>query len=128
LPIVNERLHSSISFDFEDKTWIPDIKYVNSIIVNNNNVIEPNELFAINVRIPKKSDEEDEEFSINFDLKLGNNNLLELKLPCNFKFILSALKISIECCNYKLIIKDNELYLGTIFLEENEIIDFKVRC
>ena len=128
LSIVNEKLHPSISFEIDDKTGLPDTKYVNSIIVNNNNVIEPNELFAINVRIPKKSDEEDEEFSINFDLKLGNNNLLELKLPCNFKFILSALKISIECCNYKLIIKDNELHLGTTYLEENEIIDFKVRC
>lgn len=100
LSIVNEKLHLSISFEIDDKTGLLDIKYVNSIIVNNN-AIEPNELFAINVRFSKKSDEKDEEFSINFDLKLGNFNLLKLKLPCNFKFILSALKISFEFCNYK---------------------------
>lgn len=40
--------------------------------------------------------------------------------------MLSALKVRIECYNYKLIIKDNELYLGTKSLEENETIQFKI--
>ena len=78
--------------------------------------------------MPKKEKEEDENFEINFDLKLGNNNLSELILPCSFKFILSSLKIRIECFNYKLIIIDNELKLGTLFLEEKEIINFKLKC
>lgn len=42
--------------------------------------------------------------------------------------MLSALKVRIECYNYKLIIKDNELYLGTKSLEENETIQFKLKC
>ena len=64
LSIVNEKLHPSISFEIDGETGLPNTKYENSIIVNNNNEIEPNELFAINVRLPKKYVEGDEEFLI----------------------------------------------------------------
>jgi len=37
LSIVNEKLYPSISFEIDDKTGLPDTKFANSIIVNNNN-------------------------------------------------------------------------------------------
>ena len=126
LSIINEKLYPSISFPINEITSLPDKKFEKLIIINKE--IEKNELFSIGIKLPKKEEETEEEFDINFDLKIGNNNLTELKIPCSFKFILSSLKLTIECLNYKLLIKDNELNLGTLFLEENEVIDFKIKC
>jgi hypothetical protein len=92
------------------------------------NEIEPNELFVITIKIPNKTEENDEQIDIKFDLCIGNNNLKEVILPCNFNFILSSLKIKIKCLNYNLIMHNDEIILGTNFLEENEIIQFEVKC
>ena len=97
-------------------------------IIDIKNEIEANELFTLNIKIPKKTQVDDEEFDIKFNLCLGNNKLSEIKIPCNFNFILSSLKIKIECLNYDIIINNNELFLGTTYLDENEIIKFKVTC
>ena len=127
LSIINEKLYSSISFDLSQETGTPETKYEKNIIINNE--IQPNELFPIAIKLPKKTKEEDEDCEINFTLKLGNDKISELELPCSFKFILSSLKISIESLNYKLLIKDREdreLHLCTTFIEEKEIITFKI--
>ena len=124
LSIINEKLYPTIDFPIGDN-GLPNTKF--DKIINIKNEIEPNELFSINIKIPKKNEEDDEEFDIKFKLKLGNTNLSELELPCNFKFILSSLKVKIECIDYTLIIKDDELFLGTKSLEENETIRFKVK-
>ena len=126
LSIINQKLYPSITFEINEETGLPETKYDKNIIINNE--IEPNELFSINIKMPEKKEKDDEEFEFTFKLKLTNDNLSELILPFSFKFILSSLQIRIECFNYKLIIQDNELQLGSLFLEENEKISFKVEC
>ena len=124
LSMVNEKLFTKKEFPV-DKNGLADIKYEKIIDIKNE--IEPNELFAINIKIPKKTLVEDEEFKIKFDLVLGNNNLSEIKIPCDFNFMLSSLKIKLECLDYDIIINNDELFLGTAFLDENESIRFKVK-
>ena len=104
----------------------PDKKYEKYIRINEE--IKPNSLFSINLKIPQKNEKEDEKIDIKFNLKLVNDNLKELLLPCSFSFILCSLRIKIECSQYKLIIENNGLTLGTKFLEENEIINFNLEC
>ena len=125
LSMINEKLSQRKEFPI-GKNGLPNIKYEKIIDIKNE--IEANELFAINIKIPKKTQVEDEEFEIKFDLCLGNNNLSEIKIPCDFIFILSSLKIKIECLDYDIIINNDELFLGTAFLNENESIKFKVKC
>ena len=126
LSIINQKLYPSITFEINEETGLPETKYDKNIIINNK--IQPNELFLINIKMPEKKEKDDEEFEFNFRLKLANDNLSELILPCSLKFILSSLQIKIECFNYKLIIQDNELHLGALIFEENEKISFKVEC
>ena len=124
LSMVNEKLMAkSIPINTEE---LSEFKCDKIIYIKNE--IEPNELFTINIKIPNKTKEDDEEFEIKFNLKLWNKNLSEILLPCNFRFILSSLKLKIECLDYDIIIQDNELFLGTTYLEENEVINFKVKC
>jgi len=82
---------------------------------------------SLDINLPKRNEIGEEDFDINFNLKLEGDNLSSLEIPCTFKFILSQLELKIECLNYELIIKDNNLQLGLLFLEENEIIDFRVQ-
>ena len=124
LSIINQKLYSTKSYPNGDDGF-PDTKFDKIISIKNE--IEPNELFKINIQIPKKTEEDDELFEIDFILKIGNTNLSELELPCKFYFTLSSLKLKIECLDYKLIIINEELFLGTTYFEENEVINFKVK-
>ena len=121
LSISNQKLYASI-----DENGLPDKKYEKNILISK--IIEPNELFSINIKTPRKNEEKDEKIDIKFNLKLMNDNSSKLLLPCSFSFVLCALKIKIECLEYKLIIKNDELILGTKFLEENERITFILEC
>ena len=119
LSTVNAKLSARMDFP-------KDSIYKKNVLIKDE--IEPNELFVINIKIPKKFEENDELIDINFDLFLGNDNLKEIKLPCKFNFILSSLKIKISCLNYDLIMNNDEIFLGTNYLEENENIQFEVKC
>jgi len=72
LYIINQKLFSTKTFPI-GQDGLTETKYDKIISIKNE--IEPNELFKIDIKIPKKTEEDDEEFEINFLIKLGNTNL-----------------------------------------------------
>ena len=89
-------------------------------------LIKENQIYALKIKIPKKTIEKEEHFSKEGNIELSFNNSYK-KVKYNISFITEVIKMNLMCDAYKLRYEGNSTFiLNSSILFKDEIINFKI--